>query len=320
MLADAIRDFSKQFAFEPQIKNAAKLMRAKRFVVCGMGGSNHPTDILKAWKPTVDVVTHRDYDLPSVADPQDRLVIACSYSGNTEESIDSFAVALRSGYPLAVIAKGGTLLERAQAEGVPYIKIPETDIQPRSASGFMFVALLKLMGNETGLQEARQLAMMLHPEKLEAAGKALGQKLVGSVPVVYASTRNFALANNWKIKVNENTKVPIFANVFPELNHNEMNGFDPQAGTRSLSRSFHFVFLRDDEDDPRIVRRMEVLEQLYRERELPVESIALTGASRLEKIFSSLLTADWVSLALAEAYGVNPEPVPLVEEFKKLIA
>src|SRR3989338_907812 len=162
--------------------------------------------------------------------------------------------------------------------------------------------------------------MMLHPEKLEAAGKALGQKLVGSVPVVYASTRHFALANNWKIKVNENTKVPIFANVFPELNHNEMNGFDPQAGTRSLSRSFHFVFLRDDEDDPRIVRRMEVLEQLYRERELPVESIALTGASRLEKIFSSLLTADWVSLALAEAYGVNPEPVPLVEEFKKLIA
>ena len=108
--------------------------------------------------------------------------------------------------------------------------------------------------------------------------------------------------------------------MFPELNHKEMNGFDPQAGTRSLSRSFHFVFLRDDEDDPRIVRRMEVLEQLYRERELPVESIALTGASRLEKIFSSLLTADWVSLALAEAYGVNPEPVPLVEEFKKLIA
>ena len=303
---------------KPKIENAEKLKAARKFVVCGMGGSNHPTDILKAWKPQVEVVVHRDYGLPLI-DLSDSLIIACSYSGNTEEPIDAFETALERSLPVAAISKGGKLGELAHRAAVPYVEIPDTDIQPRSASGFMFMAILKLMQDESSIAEARALASRLTPESLENAGSSLAQKLTNKVPVIYASTLNAAVANNWKIKFNENTKIPSFANVFPELNHNEMNGFNAQPETLKMAKQFGFIFLSDDSDDRRIIKRMHVLEQLFHDRRLTVENVPLVGLTRLQKIFSSLLLADWTSLKLAAAYGVDPEPVPMVEEFKKLI-
>ncbi|OGL87503.1 hypothetical protein A3I40_01935 [Candidatus Uhrbacteria bacterium RIFCSPLOWO2_02_FULL_48_12] len=335
MLAQAIKDFPKQFAFKPTIENKGGLKSAAKFVVCGMGGSNHATDVLKAWKPELDIVVHRDYGLPVLSDLNNRLIIICSYSGNTEETIDAFNTAKENNLSVAVIAKGGKLIDLAKEHNVPYIVLPDTGIQPRSAIGFMFMSLMKLMGDEADLQKSSALASILKPDRTEGTGRALAKKLTGRVPVIYSSSRNFAVANNWKVKFTENTKIPAFMNVLPELNHHEMNGFSAQGGSlpdgwrgasggdvstrRMLLEKFHFIFLRDDEDNPRVIKRMAVLQKMYADRGLPVEVVNLSGQSRLEKIFTSLLLADWTSLALAEIYGIDPEPVPMVEEFKKLI-
>src|SRR3989338_6848922 len=96
MLSQAIKDFPKQFTFEPKVENGPLLKSAKKFVVAGMGGSNHATDVLKAWKPSLDIIVHRDYGLPLVNDLKERLVIACSYSGNTEETIDALSAATKN--------------------------------------------------------------------------------------------------------------------------------------------------------------------------------------------------------------------------------
>lgn len=318
MLEQAITDFPKQFAFAPVIENLGLLPTTKKFLVAGMGGSNHATDVIRAWKPTLNIIVHRDYGLPELHD-QTRLVVACSYSGNTEETIDAFVTARARNLHVAAIAKGGKLIELAKAAGVPYIVLPDTGIQPRSATGFMFVALMKLLGETADMEQLRSLEKALRPKTAKADGKLLAKQLKKFVPVVYASTRNAAVANNWKIKMNENAKIPCYTAVFPELNHNEMNGFDVSPKVWPLMKKFRFVFLIDSEDDARVQQRMLTLERLYRDRGFDVETVHLAGASRLERIFCSLLLADWTSLFLAKAYKVDPEPVRMVEDFKRLI-
>ena len=150
-------------------------------------------------------------------------------------------------------------------------------------------------------------------------GKDLAKRIYGSVPIIYASMRNAAIARNWKIKFNETGKIPAFDNFVPEMNHNEMTGFDIKIKTAPLSRHFHFVFLKDGGDDRRVMKRLSVLERLLHERGFKVEVILLEGKNDLHKIFNALVFADWTAYHTAKLYGVDPEQVPMVEEFKKLI-
>lgn len=318
MMQQAIRDFPKQFAFEPQIQNKEHWKKFEKFLVCGMGGSNLASELLKAWNPELDIQTFRDYGLPAVVDP-DRLVIASSYSGNTEETLSSFEDAKDRGIPLAVISAGGQLGEKALSSAIPYVEIPNTGIQPRSALGFSFRALARLMGLDQALAESTRLSSMLKPDEIEPEGKKLAEDLKDHVPVVYASTRNFAVAYNWKIKLNETGKIPAFYNLVPELNHNEMNGFDRKEKSKHLAERFSFLFLKDSEDHPKIIQRMDVLESQLRDRNFPVTVLDMNG-ERLEKMFRSLLLADWVAVHTAAIYSHEPEQVPMIEEFKKKIA
>ncbi len=319
---DAIKNFPKQFAYEPVIKNPEKLVNARRFVVVGVGGSRLPAVIAKTWKPELLLTIHNDYGLPSLPAEELRssLIIISSYSGNTEETISSFQEAIKKKIPIAVISAGGKLMDLARKFKKPCIQFPhDYRIQPRSAVGYSIRAILKLMNNQAGLAETKKLSEILKSYEAERAGLPLAKKLKGHVPIIYTSERNAAIGYNWKIKINETAKVPAFRNIFPELNHNEMTGFDAQFSTKDLSRKFHFIFLKDPTDHPRILKRMNVTERLLREREFPVETMILSGKSVFHKIFSSLLIADWTAYYLSREYKVEATEVPMVEEFKRLI-
>lgn len=320
-MEEAIKNFPKQFLWEPEIENATQWKQFKGFILVGMGGSHLQGDIFQTVVPGFNLSVHQDYGLPPwpLSVLKETLVIASSYSGNTEETISAFQEAISRHIPVAAISVGGKLLDLAKQHAVPYIQIPDTGIQPRMALGFTFRALAKMVGKDNLLKDARGLVSLLKPEILEKRGKELAQKLQGKIPVLYASNRNYALAYNWKIKFNEGGKIPAFANVFPELNHTEMTGFDIQESTKNLSSRFHFILLKDSQDHPRIQKRMEVLTAMYKERGFQVETIELEGSSALERVFSSLLLADWTSFYAASFYGTDPELVPMVEEFKKLM-
>jgi len=321
---DAIKNFPAQFRFEPEIENKEKFWAYERFVVLGMGGSNLAPGLLKAWKPALNVISHRDYGLPYLSDNEWKktLVIASSYSGNTEETIDGFEEAGRCGIARAALAVGGKLLERARQSGVPCIQFPDTGIQPRSAIGLSVRGMLALMREEAALAETRGLAAYLAAamNDFEKRGKALAEEIKGSVPVIYASRRNRGVAYNWKIKFNETGKIPAFCNVFPELNHNEMTGFDVAPATRALSEKFFFIFLHDSADHPQVQKRTGITEEMYRARGLRAAAIEAMGATPFEQIFSSISIADWAAYYTAQAYGVEADQVPMVEEFKKRIA
>jgi len=318
---EAIKNFNKQFLYEPKIENGEILKEKSSFIVVGMGGSALAAKLLKTWKPGLDMIIRTDYGLPDLPlkELKNKLIILSSYSGNTEEVIDAFQKAKENNLNIAVIATGGKLLSLAIENNIPYVKLPDTGIQPRSALGFSLKAFLKLIGEEDELKKVSVLATTLNPADFEKDGKILAEKMKNHVPIIYASSRNSSLAYNWKIKLNETGKIPAFYNVFPELNHNEMNSFDVNDSTRELCGKFYFIFLKDMEDNPKILKRMEVLEKLYKNSNLPVETIELKEKDFWLKIFSSLILADWVAYYTALQYGLEPEQIPFAEKFKKLV-
>lgn len=315
-MEEAIRDFPEQFKWQAEIVNAEKLAlghQVSKWIICGMGGSALAAGLLKVAEPKLDLLIHRDYGLPRVPDYflQESLIILSSYSGNTEEVLDMARLGLEQKLNLAVITTGGALLEFAQTNNLPYVQLPDTHIQPRSALGYGLRALAKL----TGQAMPDQLELV----DQEINGKNLAEKIRGKIPLIYSSTINLPLAYNWKIKFNETGKIPAFYNVLPELNHNEMTGFDGSLARAELNKQFYALFLTDKDDDPRISQRFQILETMYRDRGLITETLPLGGPTIWQKIFNSLLLADWAAYYTARLNNDEPERVDMVEEFKKLL-
>ncbi len=321
MMSKAILDFNKQFDYKPVLENREGKPEFKNIILVGMGGSHLSAGILNKIKPELNIYIHKNYGLPKLSENylKESLIILSSYSGNTEEVLSAKREASQRGLKSLTISAGGKLMESAQKEKRPFIKLPDTNIQPRMALGFSTKALMKVLGLETELLEVTKLKDNLSPESLKEQGKDLARKLNGKVPVIYASADNISLAYNWKIKFNETGKIPAFFNVFPELNHNEMTGFDVQNVSKNLSEKFTFILLRDLADYEEIQKRMDVLKQLYIKRGLKVEEIFVSGLNIYEKIFSTLIIGDWTALYIASNYGLESEQVPMIEEFKKLI-
>lgn len=322
MILENIKNFNKQFGYVPEIKNAERFGKEfKKYFICGMGGSHLSANLLKIWRPDIDIVIWNDYNLPylSKEDKEKSLFIASSYSGNTEETISSLIKAKEANLPLAVVSSGGELISLAKSFSIPYVLFPSVKMQPRMALGYSMNAILALMGENKSLEEIKKLEFTLNTKNYSVIAKKISKKIKNFVPIIYSSLRNEAIAQNWKIVLNETGKIPAFYNVFPELNHNEMTGFDIKKNTQTLSNKFYFILLKDSDDDQKIAKRMNIFEKLFKSRKLPVISIEINGKSRIEKIFSSINTAQWLAFYMASIYGGEPEEVPMVEEFKKMM-
>ncbi len=322
MTEDALRRFGEQFDWIPVVEQGEALRRYKHYVVAGMGGSHLGAWLVKRYGGISNIIIHRDYGLPDIPteERRDTLVILSSYSGTTEETLDAGRVALERGLPVVAATTGGKLADFARENHLPLVIIPEIGLQPRMAVGFSMLATARLMGNSMLEDAVRSAGKRVDPMVGKSEGVRLASALAGKIPLVYSSAANVPVAYIWKIKFNETSKIPSFCNVFPELCHNELSGFDIADSTRDISGRLHAVFLQDFSDHPRVAERMKVAGEMLAERGIPVEHVALAGKSGFEKVFNSAILADWVSLTLANEYGVpNPE-TPLVAEFKQRIA
>ena len=321
MMEESLRNFNQQFSTELEIGNGEEWQQYARFLVAGMGGSALAAQLFSVFRPELDLVIHRDYGLPLLAQDrwQGRLVIASSYSGNTQETLNALDEARKLHVPAAVISTGGKLLEIAQREDIPFVKIPDLGLLPRVAVGMSFLGLCKLMGQEELYEKTRQLAFELKPQDLQEQGKFLSKELSGKIPVIYGSGYSLPIANQWKIAFNETTRIPAFANAFPELNHNEMAGFDVIDSTRELTSRFHIVLLKSEEDSSQIKKRMGAAEDLWRARGVQVTQVELQGSSEVLRVFSSILLGHFTALALARHYGTASEKDDMVEEFKRRV-
>ncbi len=300
--------------------------------ISGMGGSALPGNLLRVYladhfrsfdgKRPIAIYQNRFYGLPHEAYQTGCLNFICSYSGNTEETVAAFNEAIKNKLPLVGISAGGKVEAMCREQSIPHIKlpIPFPNFQPRIGTGYFFGAifgvLVRLGMVKDTCDELAGEAEKLSSEMpaLEERGKLLSEKLVGKTPVVYANPRYKAVAMIWKIKVNENAKTPAFWNFFPEMNHNEMVGFTNPQG------KFFLCLLKDGDDDPKNLKRFDVTAELLEERGVSSETVDMGGGSIFTKMFRTIFLGDWTSYHLALRYGVDPTPVDLVEELKKLLA
>lgn len=294
----------------------------KNVIICGIGGSALPYDILSTIiKPIIPIYIHRDYNLPEFTD-NNSLIVCISYSGNTEEGISSLQEAVNKNLKVIAIATGGKFQEIAKANIVPFVKIP-AGIQPRSATGYLFGALVKVLINSAVIKDISYDILNTVQdlkevnEELEKNGKKLAKKLEKKIPIIYTSNKLEVLARNWKIKFNENAKIPAFYNVFPELNHNEMVG---HTGAKKLSGKFNVIILQDQAENPRILKRMKITSNIIKKLGLKVDFVEIKQGNLMFKVFSTLLLGEWVSYYLALSQKIDPSPVKLVEDFKKQMA
>src|SRR3989344_4896312 len=316
-----ISKFPQQFSWEPVVEQGEKLSTYKQIVVCGVGGSQLGPMLIKSYGSHPELVLHRDYSLPDISEEtrKETLVVLSSYSGTTEETLDSGREAVAIGLPAAAISTGGELIPFARQHGLPHIVIPDTGLQPRLATGFSMLAIARIIGDHDLVKRIQAAGGAIEVDSTREEGLRLAETLYGRVPLIYTSRRNEAIGYIWKIKINETSKIPAFANMIPELCHNEINGLDLVETTRSLSGSMHVVMLEDESDEPRNRKRMQVASDIFKERGIPVSHVALQGEGFAKALNSSVM-ADWVSYALAAHYGVPDEATPLITEFKKRIA
>ncbi len=296
----------------------------------GMGGSALPADLLRTYladianrfpeMAPIQIVQNRSYGLPTRVGGK-VLHFVCSYSGNTEETLETLAALIANGEPTIGVSSGGKVEEICREHGIQHIKlpIPNPTFQPRMGTGYFVAAFLQVfitLGMVPDVRDEVLAAAARYGSRkaaIEEKGKQLALLLQGTTPVVYSTDAYRSVAMVWKIKLNENAKTPAFWNVFPELNHNEMVGWTLPQG------KFTALFLRDPADHPRNLKRFEITAELLREKGLTVEMIDLEGETVFEKMFSSVMLGDFASYYLALEYGQDPTPVDMVEKLKKLL-
>ncbi len=327
-MRDAILDFPKQFsagirsAEDIYLKPGA-LPKPENIIICGMGGSALPGDILVNLQP-LDVFVHKDYGLPIQAG-NESLIICISYSGNTQETLSAFSEAINKKLPLITITTGGKLEKLAQKYNIPLVKIPPPFIPPRLAIGYQFSALIKILNNHNFLndkiiEEILELSIKLKPEKWENQGKEIAKKIFKKIPIIYTSKYFQEVGLIWKNSLNETAKIMAITNYFPELNHNEIVGFWKINETQIKNEKLFVLILRDRGDNPQTLKQMEITKGLIKKEGVEIEFIDIEGKNTLEKIFSAIILGYFTSYWLALEYGVDPTLVKTIEEFKKRLA
>jgi glucose/mannose-6-phosphate isomerase len=303
--------------------------RISHVVVSGMGGSAAGGDVIRAATAAglrIPLFVCRDYRLPGFVDSS-TLVIASSYSGNTEETLSAYDQARAAGASIVCVSSGGKLEALAKSHGHPVLGLPP-GLPPRAALGYSTVMLLGIL---TGLglvpdmtealsetvQILKGLAKRVGPgvPQQENQAKLIAQSLHGRVAAIYAASALLEpAAVRWRGQIEENAKNLAFHHLLPEMNHNELVGWQLPA---HVLKQVGVIFLRDQGDHPQVQRRFDLTREIVMRAAGACHEVWSEGESPLARIFSVISLGDHVSLYLAWLNSVDPTPVPVIEALKQ---
>ncbi|MGA7227455.1 MAG: bifunctional phosphoglucose/phosphomannose isomerase [Acidimicrobiia bacterium] len=306
-----------------------ELPPSSEVLVAGMGGSGIAGDYGSALASGGDgrVSVHKGYSpLPGWARRVRPVFIGISYSGNTEETLDMVGAADTAGLNVVTITTGGRLAEMSDSAGWPSIHVPP-GLQPRAAVGYLVGAVSRVLqatgtvdDQSSALVEAADLVDGMTAEGSNAWELAdqLSSDLVGRVSIIYGGgPLSGTAAQRWKTQINENAKMPAWWSVLPELDHNELVGWEtiPEHTRGTIA----IVALTDTADHPRVKVRLEHSSDLtgFAVPWLPV--VHSSGESALARLMTLTATGDLVSWMLATKAGADPVPVVTIEKLKKLL-
>ena len=316
-----------------RVESAAGLMEEwdspGGLIVAGMGGSAIGGALARAAlgdHESRHIAIARGYGLPPWATPETTVLLA-SYSGNTEETLACYDAAGYVGARRVVVTTGGKLAEQARADDVPVIPVPG-GFQPRSAVAYMTVASLEVaalcgcgprMASEIDVAASHVQALVEEwgPDGREdSLAKEIARGLLGSVPLIAGAGITSPIAYRWKTQFNENAKSPAFSHELPELDHNEIVGWE---GVGDLG-PFSLILLDDADLHPRVRHRIELTQWAVEPNAKKTYRLETQGRNAVERVFSLVLLGDLVTVYLAVLRGIDPGPVAVLDRLKEQLA
>ena len=334
----AVERFSEQCARGWEIGLAATGLPAPdgidSVVLLGMGGSGVSGDVVQAIvEPRLPLPwrTIKSYGpLPEWVG-RNTLVFAVSYSGSTEETVSALTEAHERGARAVAISSGGPIAELAAEFGLAHIEIP-SGLQPRASLGYLtlpiLAALVKIglvpdIGDDVdqAVGVLAELEQRCHRSRsvAENPAKDLASRIQGRVPVIYGGHGLGAVAAyRFKCDLNEYGKTPAFWHEFPELNHNEIVGWNQLEGL--TKENFVLVFLHSDDDHPRIDIRMSITRALIEEQVAEIIEIPASGPSAIARLLSLILVTQLAAIYVGLSYEVDPGPVEVIMNLKKQLS
>ncbi len=299
----------------------------EKIVVSGLGGSAISGDITYTLfhnQLSLPFFVNRNYDLPYFVDKK-TLVIACSYSGNTEETLSCFDEAIEKGCKVVTISSGGKLKEKSNQNNLLHLEV-KSGFQPRCAIGLMLTTLIKFLDEcgfiffENGFYENEIKLLKEKSEEYSKENSApylFAEKLIGKFPVIHSTELLQSINVRLRSQLAENSKVLSYSGIIPELNHNEIIAWEKYD-----EKFFPAILIQiiDEEDHPRNRLRFDITKKILSEVKLDIVRLQSNESKFYLRVFDLLYFVDWVSFYLAIMRKVDPTPIKNINALKEALS
>lgn len=307
--------------------------RFDKIFFTGLGGSAIGGDIVKTYLSRqigIPIIVNRNYDVPMFVD-KNTLSFVCSYSGQTEETLSAYKQIKQKGSKIIIVTSGGALADISRKDKIPSVLIPG-GIPPRAAIGYMGIIPLVALSNinliknqDKNLKEAVNVLDYLKENMLDThipapknIAKNIASRIFGKFIIIYAAEDFLGgVVTRMRQELEENSKVLCMERVFPEMNHNEITGWED---VKNISKDFAVIFLRDKDEHPRTRRRIEISKELIERKTKNIIEVCSIGESLLARTYSLIYIGTFISFYLAVLNNVDPMPVNNVTYLKKRLA
>lgn len=321
-----VANFSKQLTEAIQIGSKAKLTPSKtninNVLICGLGGSGIGGSIvaqLVAPSATVPIDTSKGYFIPAYVNEK-TLVIISSYSGNTEETLQCMEAAIQKNAKVVCVTSGGSVEKIAKEKGLDHIIVPG-GMPPRSCLGFSLVQLFFILVsfniiNDSYKKDLEAAIKLIDAEEINIIAEAtsIAKKIIGKLPVVYATTYNEGIAIRLRQQLNENSKILCWHHIIPEMNHNELVGWTEK------NENLAVLFLLDKDEYSRNMARVEINKEVIKKYTSTIVDIHSKGNSAIEKAIYFIHLGDWLSVILGESRGADLMEIKVIEHLKSALS
>lgn len=326
MMNQLIADFTKHLDEAMEVGKKVEFQDTDQSIlnvlICGLGGSGIGGTIISqliSKQCNVPVLVNKSYDIPSFVN-ENTLVICCSYSGNTEETLEMFEQADAKGAIVSIITSGGKFAELAKENNLNNIQI-RGGFPPRAAFGLSFPQLFFTL-NQYGLiddsfegQITKAIDLLnTNEEEIQAEAKNVAKAMFGKIPVIYSESSLEGVAVRFRQQINENSKMVCWHHTIPEMNHNEL------VGWRTENQNLAVVYLRSDEDYYRNKARIEHNQEVIKKYTDTVVEMHAKGESQIERALYLIHLGDWVTYNLAELKQIDSVEVDVITGLKNMLA